>query len=130
MLALRRAKKAADEAAMAEAMLRRPPGDDTPVVEPDALRPVELRYGVAWLLEAPDEEEERCARRQRRRSSWAFERHGAFGARRADPLNPDAVDGGAEEDTCSCSTVRGTWCGWFGALSITLTHRAASGAPP
>ena len=69
MLALRRAKKAADEAAMAEAMLRRPPGDDTPVVEPDALRPVELRYGVAWLLEAPDEEEERCARRQRRRSS-------------------------------------------------------------
>ena len=83
MLALRRAKKAADEAAMAEAMLRRPPGDDTPVVEPDALRPVELRYGVAWLLEAPDEEEERCARRQRRRSSWAFERHGAFGARRA-----------------------------------------------
>ena len=81
MLALRRAKKAADEAAMAEAMLRRPPGDDTPVVEPDALRPVELRYGVAWLLEAPDEEEERCARRQRRRSSWAFVSDTALSAR-------------------------------------------------
>ena len=31
MLTLRRAQRAADEATMVEAMLRRPPGDDTPV---------------------------------------------------------------------------------------------------